>query len=171
MARLIARARYYPGTPRGITRMWHNMYGATFSSVAAAKVRADGLAKSKDTNYQASFRSGSHQSCTRGWLKPTWMTDSLVVKELLNQGITQGFVPDVHCPVGAPRESMVRITKAENGGLGGEGIWSPETLGYRPTYESDAMKKFILGGFVTRSFMAKVTSPLVVPITKITSPM
>jgi len=171
VARLIARARYYPGTPRGITRMWHNMYGATFSSVAAAKVRADGLAKSKDTNYQASFRSGSHQSCTRGWLKPTWMTDSLVVKELLNQGITQGFVPDVHCPVGAPRESMVRITKAENGGLGGEGIWSPETLGYRPTYESDAMKKFILGGFVTRSFMANVTSPLVVPITKITSPM
>ena len=68
-------------------------------------------------------------------------------------------------------EAEMRITKAENGGLGGEGIWSPETLGYRPTYESDAMKKFILGGFVTRSFMAKVTSPLVVPITKITSPM
>ena len=27
-ARLICRARYYPGTPRGVTRMWFNMYGA-----------------------------------------------------------------------------------------------------------------------------------------------
>ena len=28
-ARLLCRARYYPGTPRGVTRMWFNMYGAT----------------------------------------------------------------------------------------------------------------------------------------------
>ena len=28
-ARLLCRARYYPGTPRGVTRMWFNMYGTT----------------------------------------------------------------------------------------------------------------------------------------------
>ena len=32
---------------------------------------ADGLAKNPRTGYQAMFRSGSHQSATRGWLKPT----------------------------------------------------------------------------------------------------
>ena len=30
VARLMARARYYPGTPRGVTRMWHNMYGVVY---------------------------------------------------------------------------------------------------------------------------------------------
>ncbi|MEK7830264.1 MAG: molybdopterin-dependent oxidoreductase, partial [Acidobacteriota bacterium] len=29
IARLLCRARYYPGTPRGVTRMWFNMYTAT----------------------------------------------------------------------------------------------------------------------------------------------
>ncbi|MGB9605789.1 MAG: hypothetical protein ACPL88_07930, partial [Bryobacteraceae bacterium] len=32
-ARLLCRARYYPGTPRGVTRMWFNMYAATPGSV------------------------------------------------------------------------------------------------------------------------------------------
>ena len=71
-ARLLCRARYYPGTPRGVTRMWFNMYGATPGSHGRAARRAtDGLAKNPRTNYQAMFRSGSHQSATRGWLKPT----------------------------------------------------------------------------------------------------
>ena len=62
------------------------------------------------------FRSGSHQSATRGWLKPTWMTDSLVRKTMFGQGIGKGFLPDVHCPTGAPREAIVKITRAEPGG-------------------------------------------------------
>jgi nitrate reductase alpha subunit len=147
IARLMARARYYPGTPRGVTRMWHNMYGATYGSVRGSEVNANGLAKSPETNYQSLFRTGSHQSCTRGWLKPTWMTDSLTVKDLLGQKITQGFVPDVHCPTGAPRESFVKITKAESGGYGGEGLWYPAQIGFRPTYENDALRRFIDGGF------------------------
>ena len=147
VARLIARARYYPGTPRGVTRMWHNMYGATYGSVRGTEVNPNGLAKSPDTAYQALFRSGSHQSCTRGWLKPTWMTDTLTVKGLMGQKMTQGFVPDVHCPTGAPRESFVKITKAESGGVGGAGLWHPAKTGFRPTYESDTLKQFIAGGF------------------------
>lgn len=151
VARLMARARYYPGTPRGVTRMWHNAYAATPSSVLAAMTGANGMAKSPGTGYQAMFRSGSHQSCTRGYLKPTMMTDSLTVKEMLSQVITQGFVPDVHCPTGAPREAMVRITRAEPGGLDGKGLWRPAQLGLRPTYESDTLRKFLSGGFVKRS--------------------
>ena len=146
-ARLLCRARYYPGTPRGITRMWFNMYGATPGSVEGRKKRADGLAKNEATGYQAMFRSGSHQSATRGWLKPTWMTDSLVRKEMFGQAIGQGFLPDVHCPTGAPRESIVKITRAEPGGIDQKSPWRPVQLGIRPKSESAAMKKYLAGGF------------------------
>ena len=147
-ARLMCRARYYPGTPRGVTRMWFNMYAATPGSMKGIKERKDGLAKNEATNYQAMFRSGSHQSATRGWLKPTWMTDSLVRKGMFGQGMGKGFAPDIHCPTGAPRESFIKITKAEPGGIGGEGLWRPVTLGIRPRTESDQMKRYLAGGFL-----------------------
>ncbi|NUN47245.1 MAG: molybdopterin-dependent oxidoreductase [Candidatus Brocadiae bacterium] len=150
VARLMCRARYYPGTPRGVTRMWFNMYGATPGSVQGQASRADGLARNPRTNYQAMFRSGSHQSATRGWLKPTHMTDSLVRKDIFGQVIGKGFMPDVHCPVGAPREAIVKITKAEPGGLEGKGLWRPADLGFRPRYENAAMKTFLKGGFVRK---------------------
>jgi nitrate reductase alpha subunit len=149
-ARLLCRARYYPGTPLGITRMWFNMYGATPGSVEGSETRADGLAKNPRTDYQALFRKGSHQSATRGWLKPTWMTDSLVRKGVAGQGIGKGFLPDVHCPTGAPREAIVKITRAEAGGIGGEGLWRPAEQGLRPGYESEAMKTYLRGDFVSR---------------------
>lgn len=94
------------------------------------------------------FRSGSHQSATRGWLKPTWMTDSLVRKNMFGQAIGKGFLPDVHCPTGAPREAIVKITKAEPGGLDGQGLWRPAALGIRPLYESAEMKHYLAGGFL-----------------------
>jgi nitrate reductase alpha subunit len=147
-ARLLCRARYYPGTPRGVTRMWFNMYGATPGSVEGHRTRGDGLARNPRSGYQAMFRSGSHQSATRGWLKPTWMTDSLVRKELIGQRVGKGFLPDVHCPTGAPREAIVKITRAEPGGLGGQGLWRPAALGLRPRYESASMRRYVAGGFV-----------------------
>jgi nitrate reductase / nitrite oxidoreductase, alpha subunit len=148
LSRLICRARYYPGTPRGVTRMWFNMYAATPGSQQGQAQRPDGLAKNPRTNYQAMFRSGSHQSATRGWLKPTLMTDSLVRKGIFGQGIGKGFLPDVHCPVGAPREAIVKITKAEAGGIGAEGLWRPAALGIRPSYESPEMKTYLAGSFI-----------------------
>jgi nitrate reductase alpha subunit len=150
-ARLLCRARYYPGTPRGVTRMWFNMYTATPGSVQGQKERADGLAKNPRSGYQAMFRSGSHQSATRGWLKPTWMTDSLVHKKMFGQGMAKGFEPDIHCPTGAPREAFVKISKAEPGGLEGKGLWRPAALGIRPRYESEAMKKYLAGGFIQKN--------------------
>lgn len=147
-ARLLCRARYYPGTPRGVTRMWFNMYGATPGSRQGQKERKDGLAKNLRTGYQAMFRSGSHQSATRGWLKPTLMTDSLVRKDLFGQSIGKGFLPDTHCPTGAPREAFIKITRAEPGGIDGKGLWRPVELGIRPKNESDAMKKYLAGGFM-----------------------
>jgi nitrate reductase alpha subunit len=147
VARLLCRARYYPGTPRGVLRMWFNMYGATPGSVRGHETRPDGLAKSAETNYQAMFRYGSHQSATRGWLKPTLMTDSLVRKELFGQVIGKGFLPDSHCPTGAPREAIVKLTRAEPGGLDGKGKWRPLELGFRQGSESEAFRKYLDGAF------------------------
>jgi nitrate reductase alpha subunit len=75
------------------------------------------------------------------------MTDSMVRKQTMGQLIGQGFEPDVHCTVGAPKESFVKITKAEDGAEKGQGLWRPAALGLRPTYESEAMKKFLKGDF------------------------
>ena len=149
-ARLLCRARYYPGTPRGVTRMWFNMYGTTPGSMQGQKERKDGLAKNPRTGYQAMFRSGSHQSATRGWLKPTLMTDSLVRKNMFGQSIGKGFMPDVHCPTGAPREAFVKITRAEPGGINGEALWRPAALGIRPRYESAEMKRYLSGEFIQK---------------------
>lgn len=148
MARLMARARYYPGTPRGVTRMWHNAHGASYGTYAGAKTHPTGMAENADTKYRSMFRSGSHQSCTRGFIKPTHMTDTLQAKAQFTQDMAQGFIPDVHCPTGAPREAMVRITRAEPGGLGGKGLWRGAELGMRPTYEHQLLKDFIAAKFV-----------------------
>ncbi|MEY6433731.1 molybdopterin-dependent oxidoreductase [Thioalkalicoccus limnaeus] len=149
VARLMARARYYPGTPRGITRMWFNGYMATPGSVMGHETREDGLAKNPETNYQSMFRYGGHQSLTRTWLKPTHQTNTLVWRRLFSHVQGQGFAADVHCVTGAPREAMAKITLAEPGGIGGEGVWRPVTLGLRPSAESDALKRYLRGDYLT----------------------
>ncbi len=148
LSRLLLRVRYYPGTPRGITRTWHNMYGATYGSVKGHEERPDGLAKNPNTNYQAMYRYGSHQSATRAWLKPTMMTESLVHKDMVGQALMKGFLPDVHCPVGAPREAFVKFSRAEDGAQGGKGLWRPAALGFRPTYESAPMLAYLDGQYI-----------------------
>jgi nitrate reductase alpha subunit len=148
VARLLCRARYYPGTPRGITRMWHNGYMATPGSVKGHETRPDGLAKNPETNYQSFFRYGSHQSLTRSWLKPTHQTNSLITRKLFVHELTKGFQADVHCVTGAPREAMCKITKAEDGGIGGKGLWRPVALGLRPANENPALQQYLRGGFV-----------------------
>jgi len=148
LSRLMLRARYYNGVPPTVSRSWFNMYGATYGSIKGHLENTDGLAKNPRTGYQAMFRYGSHQSCTRGWLRPTLMTDSLVRKNAIGPQIKKGFEPDVYCPNGAPRDSFVKFTKAEDGGIGGTRLWRPASLGLRPTYESETMKKFIKGGFL-----------------------
>jgi nitrate reductase alpha subunit len=145
--RMMTRARYFTAIPRGVLLMFFNMYQASHGTVRAHERNPDGLAKNPETNYQAMSRYGGHQSCTRAWLGPTLMTDTLVRKGSFGQLIGKGFEPDVHCVCGAPKESIVKVTKAEAGGIGGEGLWRPASLGYRPTYENDAMKRYLEGGY------------------------
>lgn len=149
VARLLCRVRYYNGTPRGVTRMWHNMSPATYGTVLGQKSNPKGLALNEKTGYISLFRSGSHQSCTRGYIKPTHMTDSLVRKNLIGQVLDKGFAPDVHCPTGAPREAFVKITKAESGGVEGKGSWEVTKKGVRPTYEIPSFRRYLEGKYIS----------------------
>lgn len=145
--RAVMRARYYLGIPRGVARSWFNMYVATYGSVEGHENNPDKRAQNPHTGYQAMFRYGSHQSATRTWLRPTLMTDSLARKEYFGQMIGKGFAPDIHCTTGAPKESFVKVSKAEDGGLK-DRLWKPAQLGLRPGYESESMKRFLKGGFI-----------------------
>jgi nitrate reductase / nitrite oxidoreductase, alpha subunit len=149
--RAMMRVRFYKGIPTGVARSWFNMYAATPGSMKGQETRADGLARNPETGYQGMFRSGSHQSATRAWLRPTLLTESLPRKEYFGQVIGKGFAADIHCATGAPKESFVKITKAENGGIGGIGKWRPAGLGLRPGHESDIMKAFLAGSFVNKA--------------------
>ena len=62
--------------------------------------------------------------------------------------IGKGFELDVYCADGAPKESFVKFTKAEDGGETGEGLWYPAEQGYRPGTENEAMTTFLTGGYV-----------------------
>jgi hypothetical protein len=41
------------------------------------------------------------------------------------------------------------VTKAEDGAVGGQGLWRPAILGYRAGYENEEMKNFIEGKFIS----------------------
>jgi nitrate reductase alpha subunit len=146
--RAMMRSRYYRGLPRGVARSWFHMYVATYGSVEGHEKNKDKLARNPRTGYQAMFRYGSHQSATRAWLNPILMTESLARKEYFGQVIGKGFAPDIHCSAGAPKESFVKVSKAEDGGTKHK-LWRPAQLGFRPGYESDAMQTFLKGEFLS----------------------
>jgi len=149
VARLMLRAKYNPSYPRGVVMIKHAPFMATHKSVAAHETRPDGRAISSDTGYQANLRYGSQQSVTRGWLQPTMMTDSLVRKGYYGQVISTGYESDINSPNTCPKETLVRITKAEDGGLGGVGVWAPATTGYSPGNEGSAQRSYLNGDFIT----------------------
>ncbi len=146
--RWMVRVRINPSVVRKVARAWFHFHVATHGSVEGHETRADGLARSPRTNYQAGYRYGSHQSVTRAWLRPTLMTDSLTRKDGAGQLIGKGFELDVYCADGAPKESFVKFTKAEDGGESGEGLWYPAEQGYRPGTENETMQRFLAGAFI-----------------------
>jgi nitrate reductase alpha subunit len=148
VARLMARVSYNPAYPAGITMLKHAFYMATPKTVQAQKQRPDGRALSPN-GYQASFRHGSQQSITRGWAPPMHQTDSLFHKKAGAMGFVFGFDVDNHAINTCPKETLVRIEKAESGGLGGSGPWKPGTTGESPGAEDPAMQAYIRGELTT----------------------
>ena len=145
VARLLVRATFNPAYPPGVTMLKHAFYMATPRTVRAARERSDGRALADTTGYQSSFRSGSQQSITRGWSPPMHQTDSLFHKKAGAFGFIYGFDVDNHAINTVPKETMVRITKAEDGGLGGTGKWVRGLPGSMPATEDDLMNAYLAG--------------------------
>jgi nitrate reductase alpha subunit len=145
VARLMLRVKYNPAYPYNTVMTKHGTFIATERTVAAHETRPDGRAVSADTGYQASFRYGSQQSVTRDWLMPMHQTDSLFHKQKVAMAFMFGGEADNHGVNTVPKETLVRIVRAEAGGIGGEGIWTPATTGYSPGGERQIMEAYLEG--------------------------
>jgi nitrate reductase alpha subunit len=147
--RCMVRVKLNPGLPYNFTIMKHTGWIATERSVHAHETRPDGRALATDTGYQASYRYGSHQSITRGWMPPMHQTDTLFHKKTGAMGFIFGADVDNHAINTVPKETLIRITKAEDGGIGGKGRWEPGAQGFGPGNEQAPQnQKYLTGGYV-----------------------
>ena len=149
VARLMLRAKYNPAYPYHVVMIKHGAWMATEKSVLAHETRADGRAQSLDTGYQASFRYGSHQSLTYGWQMPMMQLDSLFHKAKAGMYFIFGYEADNHAINTVPKETLVKISLAEKGGMGGKGTWELAKSGGTPANENAAMKRYLAGEFLT----------------------
>ena len=147
LALLQVRVTFNHAYPPGVTMLKHAFYMATPRTVRAMHERPDHRALAP-TGYQASFRSGSQQSITRGWAPPMHQTDTLFHKKAGVMGFVFGYDTDNHAVNTVPKETLVRITKAESGGIGGHGRWWRGTTGHAPGGEDKAMKTYLAGGLI-----------------------
>ncbi|MBX7105763.1 MAG: molybdopterin-dependent oxidoreductase, partial [Gemmataceae bacterium] len=149
VARLMLRVVFNTSYPRGVVMTKHAPFIATEKTVLAHETRPDGRALSADTGYQANLRYGCQQSCTRNWLMPMHQTDTLFHKAKLKMGFMFGGEADNHAVNTVPKETLVRIVKAEDGGPGGKGTWEPATRGLGPESESTPINQlYLAGGFI-----------------------
>src|SRR5512144_977871 len=123
-------------------------FSATERSVKAHETRPDGRALSENTGYQANLRYGSQQSVTRNWHMPMHQTDTLFHKTKAMMAFLFGGEADNHAVNTVPKECLIRVTKAEDGGLGAKGPWKPGLDGMSPDAENEAMKRYLAGNFV-----------------------
>ena len=149
VSRCMLRVTYNRAYPYNIVMMKHAPFIATEKSVKAHETRPDGRALSENTGYQANLRYGSQQSVTRNWHMPMHQTDTLFHKAKVSMSFIFGGEADNHAVNTVPKECLVSISKAEDGGIGGRGVWKPGADGMSPGAENDVMKKYIAGGFAT----------------------
>ncbi len=145
VSRCMLRVKYNHAYPYDVVMMKHAPFIATEKSVRAHESRPDGRALSAGTGYQANLRYGSQQSVTRNWHMPMHQTDTLFHRAKVFTGFIFGGEADNHAINTVPKETLVRITKAEDGGLGGKGVWKPATTGFTPDAESEFMERYLKG--------------------------
>ncbi len=143
--RCMVRVKVNPSLPYDMTIMKHTGWIATERTVKAHESRADGKAISESTGYQSNYRYGSHQSITRSWLMPMHQTDTLFHKKTGAVGFVFGFAVDNHGVNTVPKETLVRITKAESGGEGGKGLWYHAESGRSPGNVDEDMRRYLNG--------------------------
>lgn len=147
--RCMVRVKFNHALPYHFTILKHTGWIASERSVRAHESRADGRALAEGTGYQASYRYGSHQSITRNFLPPMHQTDTLFHKKTGGMGFGFGFDVDNHAINTVPKETLIRVTKAEDGGIGGVGAWKPGTSGFGPMGDSPVNEAYLAGGLTT----------------------
>ena len=147
--RCMVRVKLNRALPYHFTILKHTGWIATERTVRAHESRPDGRALAEDTGYQASYRYGSHQSITRSFLPPLHQTDGLFHKTTGGMEFTFGFDVDNHAVNTVPKETLVRITKAEDGGIDGRGPWAPGTTGFGPIGRSPVNQAYLVGALTT----------------------
>jgi nitrate reductase / nitrite oxidoreductase, alpha subunit len=145
VARLMLRVKYNPAYPYHIVMLKHGPFMATEKSVIAHETRPDGLAKSAGSGYLANLRYGSQQSITRDWSMPMHQTDTLFHKQKTGMQFIFGGEADNHAINTVPKEVLVKVVKAEDGGLNGVGKWEPTRTGFTPGHENDFMRRYLNG--------------------------
>ncbi len=148
VARFLLRAKYNAAYPRGVLMTKHAPNLATEKTVLAHETRKDGRAVSHDTGYQSNLRYGCQQSLTRDWSMPMHQTDTLFHKSKIGMTFLFGGEADNHAVNTVPKETLVKITLAERGGIGGKGKWQPSTTGFTPANESEFMTRYLFGEIV-----------------------
>jgi nitrate reductase alpha subunit len=76
-------------------------------------------------------------------------TDTLFHKMKVFMGFMFGGEADNHAVNTVPKECLVRVSKAEDGGLGGKGAWKGGADGMSPEAENETMKSYLAGDFAT----------------------
>jgi nitrate reductase / nitrite oxidoreductase, alpha subunit len=144
------RVTYNAAYPYHVIMMKHGSFIATEKTVKAQQTRRDGLSLTED-GYISNFRFGSQQSITRNWHMPMHQTDTLFHKAKISMSFLFGYEGDNHGVNTVPKECLVRITKAEDGGPGGRGLWQPGQTGMSPANENETMRQYLAGGYVNGS--------------------
>ncbi len=145
VSRLMLRVKYNHAYPYHIIMLKHGPFMATEKSVFAHETRLDKLAKSEGTGYMANLRYGSQQSITRDWSMPMHQTDTLFHKQKTGMQFIFGGEADNHALNTVPKETLVKVTRAEAGGMNGQGVWEPVKTGFTPGHESDFMQAYLSG--------------------------
>ncbi len=152
ISRLMLRVTFNAAYPYHVVMMKHGTFIATEKTVKAQHTRPDGLSLTEN-GYIANFRFGSQQSVNRNWHMPMHQTDTLFHKAKVFMGFIFGGEADNHALNTVPKECLVRITKAEDGGPGGQGAWKGGTDGMSPAAENDVMQAYLAGEFATGKIM------------------
>ena len=79
---------------------------------------------------------------------PIHQTDTLFHKTTGGMGFVFGFDVDNHAINTVPKETLVRITKAEDGGIGGKGVWKPALLAVTPGKSTEEGQQYLTGGYI-----------------------
>jgi nitrate reductase alpha subunit len=147
VARSMLRVKYNPAYPYHFTMTKHSSWMATDRTVKAHETRPDGRALAT-TGYQSNWRYGSHQSVTRSFLMPMHQLDSVLHKKTSNMFFVWGFDEDNHAVNTVPKETLIKVTKAENGGLDNRHPWEPTWTGFSPKNESDFTSRLLKGELI-----------------------